>query len=391
MSFILNTILLFSIVNPNSPLDTVGVKNILKGDTLYMQGKYVESNDYYMKAAKQSKRAGNLDRYASSIYFIGFNLNLLGKYDSSLTLLTNSFEVVKDKLESPSDAQVYFLDGIARALHLTGHYDISLLKYAESLEIKRELYGSDSDKIMASYTNTGLVYWDKGDLNMGMEYMLKSLNLAYELFGKDHPNIARINVNLGAICNSLNRHEEAKEHNRKAIKIWLNTIGEIHPVTARAYNNQGVTYSGLGDHKQAVLYYKKCIGIRLKTLNPYHPELGTTYNAIGKTYYYMDSLELAKTYFDKTLDIFHKTFDHHAYLCITYHDMSSYYFKLNQIKKALQTIQLAIKFIDKKVGDNISDDIYSNPGRNALVESNDLLRALNAKGSYFYDLYYQGN
>ena len=190
----------------NFPKGTAyALKNI--GIAYYMQGKYIETLDYWQQSQKVFQSINDRVGVANILSNIGV---------------------------------MYFDQGDnTKALE----FDLQALKIAEEI--------ADTLRIVTSCINIGAVYYDKpATHDKASEYYLRALPLSERL--GDNDAIGTVSVNLGEICLEKNKDDSALYYFEKSLKAY-----EGSPNTPYPLNAIGKVYAKKGDYEKAINYQKQ--------------------------------------------------------------------------------------------------------------------------------------
>ncbi|MBL0047149.1 MAG: tetratricopeptide repeat protein [Bacteroidetes bacterium] len=181
------------------------LKNI--GIAYYMQGKYIETLDYWQQSEKVFQSMNDKVGVANILSNIGV---------------------------------MYFDQGDnTKALEL----------YLKGLKIAEEI--SDTLRITTLCINIGAVYYDKpATHDKASEYYLRALPLSEKL--GDNDAIGTVSVNLGEICLEKNKDDSALYYFEKSLKAY-----EGSPNIPYSLNAIGKVYAKKGDYEKAINYQKQ--------------------------------------------------------------------------------------------------------------------------------------
>lgn len=181
------------------------LKNI--GIAYYMQGKYIETLDYWQQSEKVFQSMNDKVGVANILSNIGV---------------------------------MYFDQGDnTKALEL----------YLKGLKIAEEI--SDTLRITTLCINIGAVYYDKpATHDKASEYYLRALPLSERL--GDNDAIGTVSVNLGEICLEKNKDDSALYYFEKSLKAY-----EGSPNIPYSLNAIGKVYAKKGEYEKAISYQKQ--------------------------------------------------------------------------------------------------------------------------------------
>lgn len=386
----------YSIAQNNSSFglsDTVLANAYLtKAKVLSEKAKYDSSNFYYEYAGKIFKQLTEQNSemnlwipvvYASNA--IGWNIMMLGKYDSSLTILEMNLDLGKSKLGNthPEVAQTY--NNMGTVYWYDGKYDKALEMYENSLSIKSALFGEASQEVAVTYNNLGLTYHKKGDYDEALEMYQTALNIRVPIYGENHGLVAANFNNIGNVYLYKGDFDKALDNQLKALAIRLNVYGEEHPTVASSYTNIGIIYGSIGDYDKEIEFYQKALSIRLNLLGENHPDIALVYGNIGTVYENKSDFKKALEYFNKALSIrLNLTGEDHPSVALLYNNMGESYRALKELDKSFELLNKSLALRLKLMGSNHPDVAitYGNIGQ-TYFDSGDY----QASREYFVNCY----
>lgn len=403
--------------------DTLAAKEYYnKGKLLSGQGKYDSSNVFYNNAIKIYKNLAKQttdEEYwvplISSSNAVGWNLMMLGKYDSSLTILENALIIGKFNLgenhievaQTYNNMGVLFwykgkydkslemhqcalniklkvlgenapetavsLSNLGLANHKKGNYDKALEYHQKALDISAAVYGENHSLVAASFNNIGNVYLFKGDYDKALESQLKALSIRLSLLGENNPDIATSYNNIGIIYGSMGDYDKEIEYYQKALSIRLDLFGENHPGVAVIYGNMGTVYDNKRDFYKALEYYNKALTIRKKLSGEENPSVALIYNNMGDTYRLIKEFDKSFEYLNKSLELRLKLMgSNHPDVAITYSNLGNIYYDINDYHLAREYYLQSISIWSNQFGEKHPEVglAYYNIARTYLQQNN---------------------
>lgn len=361
--------------------DTLTAKEYYnKGKLLSGQGKYDSSNVFYNNAIKIYKSLADQTKdeeywvsLISSSNAVGWNLMMLGKYDSSLTLLENTLNLGKFNLgdNHPEVAQSY--NNIGTVFWYEGKYDKALEMYQNSLKIKSQVYGESSGEVAVTLNNLGLTYHKKGEYDKALSSYHRSLDIRVSILGENHSLVAANYNNIGNVYLLKGDYEKALENQLKALSIRLSSLGENNPDVATSYNNIGIIYGSLGDYDKEIEFYQKALSIRLNLFGENHPGVAIIYGNMGTVYDNKRDFHKALEYYNKALTIRKKlSGEENPSVALIYNNMGDTYRLIKEFDKSFEYLNKSLELRLKLMGSNHPDVAitYSNLG-NVYYDIND--------------------
>jgi len=373
--------------------DTVIANEYLsKAKILAEKAKYDSSNIYYNYAVKIFKQLAEQNSemnlwmpvvYASNA--IGWNVMMLGKYDSSLTLLEMNLELGKSKLGKIHSEVAQTYNNMGTVYWYDGKYDKALEMHENSLSIKSALFGEASQEVAGTYINLGLTYHKKGDYDKALEMYQTALNIGVPIYGENNGRIAANYNNIGNVYLYKGDYDKALDNQLKALSIRLNVYGEEHPTVASSYTNIGIIYGSMGDYDKEIEFYQRALSIRLNLLGEKHPDIALVYGNIGTVYENKKDFNKALEYFNKALSIrLNLTGEDHPSVALLYNNMGESYRALKDLEKSFELLNKSLALRLKLMGSNHPDVAitYGNIGQ-TYFDSGDY----QASREYFVNCY----
>lgn len=363
-----------------------------KGKFFSEQGKYDSSNIFFNKSIDVYKSLAmqiiNKDYWASVVSgynAIGWNLMMLGKYDSSLVILENALELGNSKLEEnhPEVAQSY--NNIGTVFWYEGKYDKAIEMYQNSLKIKYQIFGESSFEAAVTLNNLGLTYHKKGEYDKALSSYQRALDIRVPKHGENHSLVAANYNNIGNVYLFKGDYDKALESQLKALSIRLSLLGENSPDVATSYNNIGIIYGSLGDYDKEIEFYQKALSIRLNLFGENHPGVAVIYGNIGTVYENKRDFYKALEFYTKALTIRKKlSSEENPSVALIYNNMGDSYRLIKEFDKSFEFLNISLKLRLKLMGSNHPDVAitYSNLG-NVYYDINDYQLAR----EYFFKSY----
>lgn len=218
----------------------------------------------------------------------------------------------------------------------------------------------------------GWLYQQQNNYDSALYYHNEGLSVAIKYDKKDRQMYTY--YNLGIIYNNLHILDRALDNYFKSLKLSreLNQLD----VETSCLSNIGVVYRKLKNNTQALAYFQQCLELMKETGNELIDE--TTVN-IGFLYIDLNQHQEAVATFKTVLET-----NSSLHLRVSaYYGLAESYFKLNEIQKAEQYIQLTLDSAQKDNNDYFTALSYLILGKIANTEKNyakaikDLNTALN--------------
>jgi PAS domain S-box-containing protein len=185
------------------------------------------------------------------------------------------------------------LNRIGNGFYFLEEYRIALDYYNQSLELSEEIEYPTG--IAHASNNIGLIYNVLGDYDMAIDYYYRSLEIEKNI--KDVKGIANTSINIGNIYYYLGNFDKARELFLEALKLF--TELDDQRGLFDAYNNLGSTFSEEKMLDSAQHYYQKSLKLSFQ-LND--PDLKTSaLNNLGTVYFNSGEYDLAIEYYNESL------------------------------------------------------------------------------------------
>lgn len=327
---------------------TIALAYFQKAEVFAKASQYDSSNYYFEEAIKVYESLG--ENYSDEIIWsgiikckneIGWNLMLLGKYDSSLWLLNETLHFAKERFGENSIETARTYNNIGVVFWQQGEYHKAIDAHKKSLSVSLSLLGEINSKVSSSYNNLGIIYFEMGDLDRALEYYKKSMIIDFNLSGELSPNTDKTYNNVGNTYSRKGDNFRALEYYKKSLSIRRELLGDNHPDVATSYSNIGIAYGRMGDYEKALENNLIALSIRIDVFKTDHPDIAMSYNNIGLAYFHLGDYEQGKKYAEKSLAIkINLLGEKHRIV------LSSYIF-LGDIHSKLSEYELAIDYYNK--------------------------------------------
>lgn len=292
---------------------------ILLGKTRYVQEKYEQALESYLKALEIIEREDLKEIFSRIHAHIGITYFLLNDYSKAIIHLKGSVEYENKK--SIENRKISCFNTLGNVYVKIGDYPSALQYYLEALKILEianndfavmsrvinnigiiytelknpdkaiEFYnralaisGQTKDKQLKStlLSNLGICYLDKSDFNKAENYFYKGL----EVIGSES-NAAKAYIlnNLGTIYLHHDKFDLAMSHFRESLLI-NKTISDVSGIV-NAYGNIAKVHREKSDYKPALEYFNKGLALAqqytLKTPIPWiYKDISETYKLLNR-------------------------------------------------------------------------------------------------------------
>ncbi len=214
--------------------------------------KYFGSNPQLaIKIATEAKELSEKINFSRGIAYalknIGIAYYMQGRYIETLDYWQQSQKVFEDMNDKVGVANI--LSNIGVMYFDQGDNTKALELYLEGLKIAEEI--GDTLRITTLCINIGAVYYDKpATHDKASEYYLRALPLS-EYLG-DNDAIGTVSVNLGEICLEKNKDDSALYYFEKSLKAYVGSPNLAYSLTAI-----GKVYAKKGEYEKAINYQKQ--------------------------------------------------------------------------------------------------------------------------------------
>lgn len=274
--------------------DVAGIlKNI--GDLFRDQGKYPESEDYFLQAIAIYEQTGWTDK---AIY---------------ATTLRN----------------------LAEVCHEQGKYDEAEIRYNQALELFKRTVGANHVETGQAFAALGRLYVDLGKFVEAEQYYLQARDVYEKVLDPDDPLLAKHLNNLGLLYHGQGRFEEARQNYQRALEIKEKAYGPNHPTVGISLGNLGRFHMDIHEYDKALSYFDRCRSIFENALGPDHPIMGTVANNLGLIHNDLGNYAEAEKYFRRSLEIKEQTFGkRHPKYAISLLNFGVFYFDTGEYPTA---------------------------------------------------------
>jgi len=285
--------------------DTSRVKLYIEIEKQYRWLEMDSSYAYLNKAIALAERIDAKGFLADALTDVGINLQIQGKYDSSIHFFQKSFELATE-MGDRKRIEIYYAQA-ASLYHDMGLYDSAIANYFKCLTMAKER-GTESGQAWL-YNHIGVIYYEQGLFDESVRYYLKALVIREKQGFRSE--MAAIYNNLGEIYRIQDIPDKALGYYGKAISINEELVlqGELEQYEGLAinYNNMGQIYFSQDSIDQAKNYYLKALKL--------FEELGLTRRMaestqlLGDIHLKQGNYELAREYYSSARELYAESED----------------------------------------------------------------------------------
>ncbi len=382
MKRIILIIILFSLIFENYLKSQNEEINILfqKFLNVYSSGDLINSNDILLSIVNSKTFVP--ESYKALIYnnLCGIN-TMMGQYEKALEY-SNKAEIliIGNEPESSDLAEIYinraFIYTIQKSYGLAIEYLEKAIRIINNVDIR------DNKKLLqnlsAAYLNIGIAYYELKIYKTSSDYFNKSadiklkhrlaglslvyLNIAKTFvktnnllkadefylrsitsfkkdFGEEHYRLAEVYFDYGIFLRSSLRNEESLGILKKALSICLKNYGEKHTLVSLSYKLIGDHYKNISDYSAALFYYQKALIAVANNFNS--PDIFTN-PSIDSSLFDIRLLDNLKSK-SQALELLAS-------------EQTDPGMKLKTMGKSLETIELALRLIDRIRNNYMSEE-----------------------------------
>ncbi len=263
---------------------------ILRGYSLYEQGKYADAMPPYKRALAIAMKTTDLELQGRALNSVGNAFHNIGRNDSAIVYLMQSAKI-KEELGNMKDVAAVY-SNIGNVFSDEKSSDKAIEWLEKSLAIRLSLPDGEKGAIVC-YNNLSVAYNGKEDYDKAIEYAQRGFDLASESGNKFHAGVLAGSLghlwlekrNLDksiemseksvSLLTEVNRksnlvfpytnlseawwrkgnYAKALETNQQGYAI-MEELKLIEPLEVY-YENFANVYESMGDHKQALVWFKK--------------------------------------------------------------------------------------------------------------------------------------
>lgn len=302
---------------------------------------------------------------------LGAIYQFTGRYDEALVNYSMAEDLsIRNIRENNSLSSIY--NNKAIIYRIQKAYPLSLEYYEKSIRLFLSQKNSDTTKfsnLSTSYQNIALTYFDVGDFDLALEYLYKSekLKIRYNLDGLNN-----LRFNIANTFLKKGNFSKAGKYYVESISGLKSRFGENYFRLAEIYKNYSAFLNLSGRNDESLKALETALSIYLKNYSGKHPHVSQTYCLIGDHYLKHCEYDSAFHFYQKSLIAVTKGFDDpdiyknpdadsglfdiqflaslkrkaQAFEILAGEQIDSGE-KLRSLEKGLETVELAIKLIEK--------------------------------------------
>ena len=238
--------------------------NILKGETLTLQGKsYLNLGRYdlaleYLKEAEMTFGEVNSLEKATCLNDLGIVYLGSGNRDLSLQYLEQALSIRQTQLQS-TDLPIGDSFNNLGLVYQNDDPLQALIYFNRAKKIYEKAFGMSHPKTALVSNNLAFANADQGDFEEAYKLLESVTKTQSELHSEDHPAKAFTLSSIGRIQFKQENYEAAMLSQAKALKMYIGLFGTRHPDVANTYFLMGEISRKQEAYKAAVEQYQKSI------------------------------------------------------------------------------------------------------------------------------------
>ena len=328
-----------------------GKLSLQLAEIYYIQSRFVEAKELYVRAIKLMKATGERRKEATAYENLGVVLVSLGDYRKATEHLEKALAIRMEIGDRRGEGVVY--GNLGSVFYWLGEYKKAKEYLEKALAIRMEI--GDRRGEGAAYGHLGRVFHSLGEYKKAKEYHEKALAISMEIGDREGEGTAY--NNLGGVFSSLGEYKKAKEYHEKALAIKME-IGDREGEGA-AYSNLGCVFNSLGEYKKAKEHHEKALAIRME-IGDRQGE-GAEYGNLGSVFHSLGEYKKAKEHHEKALAIKMEIGDRQGEGA-EYGNFGRVFHSLGEYKKAKEYHEKALA-ISMEIGDRQGEGAaYNNLG-----------------------------
>jgi CHAT domain-containing protein/Tfp pilus assembly protein PilF len=367
-----------------SIVDSIPLKTISTGDSLFKLALYDQSITVYSEALKTGEKSLSIDQKITLILKIAENYRVIGNTEKAIAKIAEAEKLI---LQNKKYRYLYgdLLHKKGLILNDQGYFDSAIVALNSSIREKTIINGTNDTTQALTYNSLGVSYFFKTDYDSALKYYTRAYELlasrinfndadlamvlqnigiinaqkgqydkAEEAFANSlevyeklltpyDPELSRITLNVGRLKAIMNKDHEALALYNRAEEILLKTSAD-YPILIYIYSNKGQTYVHLADYEKALIYFNKALALAQASMDPKHPQILSLNMNIGYVYEQKKDYKNALNYYLASLPA-----DPNSQASVkTYANLASLYNSLKDTRKAdeyyRKALDLAVRY-----------------------------------------------
>jgi CHAT domain-containing protein len=338
--------------------------------TLFNAGDFVNAENCLLLLLNSKNKLS--EQYLVAVYNgLGATSTQLGNYTRATEYYSSAEAAISDRNSSlPDLADIFINKAIIYANQKS--YQSSIEYFEKGIRIYNYIKKPDKSvfyRISTAYLNTGIIYFYIEDYKTALNYLRKSIEIKQK---HNLSEIAFVYLNIAKTCFKLKRNGEAGIFFQKSIESSDKEFVKTYFRLAEIYFGYGLFLRSIGRNAEALEFHKRALSICLLNYGEKHTYVSLSYKHIGDDYFTQNNFDSALYYYQKSLIAVVKNFNDPGIFTNPSIDSSLFDIRLldnlkskakalelfagNQndpalkhraIGKSLETIELALKLIDR--------------------------------------------
>jgi tetratricopeptide (TPR) repeat protein len=245
------------------------------GESLYEQGRYLESAEAYRIVARL--------RPDDTLVLnnLGLSLTGAGRQAEAEPVFRRALEI-REKTFGPEHPGVSIsLNNLGMLLYAKHDLDAAEQLFRRAGGIDEKVLGPESTLLATDLNNLAVVLLNKGDLAGAEPPCRRALQIRYKSLGPDAPDFGNSLDNLATILYSKGDVTGALPLYRQSLAIRRKALGAEHPDVATSMYNLGEVLRRQGSYAEAESLLRGALAIREKILGPKHPAVADSLNSLA--------------------------------------------------------------------------------------------------------------
>lgn len=203
-----------------------------------------------------------------------------GEYQRALNLVEEVLELIPEE-ESQAKSILRIKDLRAKALLKLQEFTIAREAYQNILVGERRLYGNDSEQVYSTLDHLGIIEVKSGNLPEARRLLEEALAGRRKIFGNENLlTLATLN-NLAGVLHGLGEEEAASEKFELVLEVRRKILGDDHPQTLSVLGNLGAIYAMAGNLEKAAKIFTEVVEKQKMSIGEDHPTtLQTQHNLV---------------------------------------------------------------------------------------------------------------
>jgi CHAT domain-containing protein len=313
--------------------NNLGVVNLTLGNYDNALKYNLKSENFISKKDYNTKESADIFNNIGRIYNIKKSFDVSIQYlEKSIRIYRNLGSSNRNVLNSLSAAYI----NISIALNETKKNSEALSYLENNVKLNSKFKLSN---LSFTYLNIAKTYVNIGIPKKAEEFYLKSISNFHDEYGEDYYRLAEVYYDYGLFLRSAGKLNEALIAHNRALSICVRNYGEKHTLTSLSYKHVGDDYLCQNKMDSALWYYQKSLIAVVKNFN--NPDVFTN-PSIDSSLFDIRLLDNLKSK-AQALDALAN-------------EQKDTILKLNTTGKSLETIELAIKLIDRIRNNYMSEE-----------------------------------